>query len=206
MIIKARHHPLIYPFFTCYSVYQTRRNFKDVVISGDYQEKNLPLLLLSNHISWWDGFWAVYLNVKLFHRRFHFMMLEEQLRKYSFFIKSGGYSVKKGSRSVIESIEYTSELLSDNKNMVLLFPQGRISSMHQHSIIFEKGIERVLEKIKGKAQVIFMANIVDYFSYKKPSLFIYLKEYNNIDKETGTAEKEYNDFFSSCVNENLKIT
>jgi 1-acyl-sn-glycerol-3-phosphate acyltransferase len=140
MIIKAKHHFVIYPFFKFYAVYKIWRHFDRVFINGDYQEKNLPLLLISNHVSWWDGFWAMYLNMRLLHRKFYFMMLEEQLKKFSFFINTGGYSVKKGNRSIIESINYTIELLTDSKNLVLMFPQGKITSVYDRSIKFEKGI------------------------------------------------------------------
>ena len=64
----------------------------------DFNDRNLPVLLISNHISWWDGFWAMYINLKVLKRKFHFMMLEEQLRKYWFFNYTGGFSVNKKSK------------------------------------------------------------------------------------------------------------
>ncbi len=204
MIIKARHHWIVYPFFKFYAVFKIRRHFNKVIILGDFQQKNLPLLLISNHVSWWDGFWVMYINLKLFHKRFHFMMLEDQLRKFSFFINTGGYSVKKKSRSVIESINYTIELLSDSKNLVMLFPQGRITSIYDQSFQFEKGLERILKEVNDKVQIIFLANLIDYFSNQKPSLFIYLKEYNNMNTDIEKIQKEYNMFYSGCVAENIK--
>jgi 1-acyl-sn-glycerol-3-phosphate acyltransferase len=204
MIIKARHHRIIYPFFKFYAVYKIRRHFSDVSISGDFNERQLPLLLISNHVSWWDGFWIMYLNIKLFHRKFHFMMLEEQLRKFSFFINTGGYSVRKGSRTIIESINYTIKLLSDRNNLVMLFPQGKINSIYNQTFRFERGIERILKEVNGKIQIIFVANLIDYFSNEKPSLFIYLKEYDNPDTNVGSIQDEYNIFYSKCVAENIE--
>ena len=146
----------------------------------------------------------MYLNIKLLHRRFYFMMLEEQLLKFSFFINCGGYSVRKGSRSVIESINYTIELLSDKKNLVMLFPQGSITSMHNQSFHFQKGLERILKAVNGKVQIIFLANLVDFFSSEKPSLFIYLQEYNNLNNNIETIQEDYNLFYSGCVAENIR--
>lgn len=204
MIIKAKHHWFIYPFFKFYAVFMIRRNFHETVIVGNYLDKGLPVLLLSNHLSWWDGFWAMYINVKLLKRRFHFMMLEEQLKRYSFFINTGGYSVKRGARSVVESLNYTAELLTDNRNMVLLFPQGKITSIYDQNLVFEKGVEHILKKIEGKVQVIFMANLVDYFSEEKPSLFIYLREYDPEEHTTEKLQEDYNRFYSECVSANIK--
>jgi 1-acyl-sn-glycerol-3-phosphate acyltransferase len=204
MIIKARHHFIIYPFFKLYAVYKIRKHFHEVFISGEFREKGLPVLLISNHISWWDGFWAMYLNLKLLHRKFHFMMLEDQLKKYSFFINSGGYSVRKGSRSVIESIDYTVKILSDKRNLVLLFPQGTISSLYEQHIKFERGLERIMKEVQGRVQVIFMANLVEYFSQEKPSLYINIMEFDMADYSFKIIEKEYNVFYSASVAENIK--
>jgi len=203
MILKASHHPVIYPFFQLYSLWKIRANFHRVFISGDFHDKGQPVLLISNHISWWDGFWVVYLNIKLFHRVFYFMMLEEQLKKNIFLNKAGGYSVRKGSRSIIETLGYTAELLSDKKNLVLMFPQGKIESMHNQKIKFEQGIEHVLKKTEGKVQVLFLVNLTDYFSNPKPGLYMYIREHTGPDNSTETLQSEFNGFYASCVSANL---
>lgn len=203
MIYRASHHPIIYPFFQLYSLWKIKFNFHRVFVSGDFQEKGLPVFMISNHISWWDGFWVVYLNIKLLHRTFYFMMLEEQLRKNIFLNKAGGYSVKKGSRSIIETLDYTAELLSDKKNLVLMFPQGKIESMHNQNIRFERGIEHVLRKAKGKVQVLFLVNLIDYFSNQKPGLYMNIREYTGSDFRTENLQNEFNSFYASCVSSNL---
>ncbi len=206
MIYRARHHFLIHPYFRFYSVWKTKRKFHKVYLKGNFSDMGLPILLISNHFSWWDGFWAVYLNEKLFHRLFHFMMLEEQLKKHKFLNKTGGYSVKKGSRSIIETMDYTAQLLSDCRNIVLMFPQGEIRSMHSPEIPFEKGIEHVMEKIKGSIHFVFLVNIIDYFSSQKPGLYMYFREYTGHDFSTETLQEQYNKFYSECISENLKMT
>ena len=204
MMIKAKHHPIVHNFFKLYVPYIIRRNFHRVHVSGNYQEKNKPILVIANHISWWDGFWTVYLILKVFHRKFHFMMLEDQLRKVKIFSLTGGFSIKKGSRSVIETLKYTIELLSDNRNLVLLFPQGKITSLYDRSIHFEKGLERIIKEVNGKVQIFFQANLIDYFSHKKPSLFIYLKECDRLNPDIGNIQDLYNEFYAGCIEENIK--
>lgn len=204
MIYRAKHHFFIYPFFQKYGNWIIKRNFHDVIIMGEFRDRDLPLLLISNHMSWWDGFWADYLNIKLFHRKFHFMMLEEQLMKYRFFNKCGGYSIKKHSKSVIETLNYTAQLLADNNNLVLIFPQGRIESLYTKSLKFEKGLEYILRKIPGEIHILFSINLIEYLSNPKPTLFIYLKEHKG-STTIHELEKEYNDFYSSCISENMKL-
>ena len=199
MILKAKHHSFIYPFFKQYTLWKMKRSFSTVEIIGKINDKDLPVLLISNHISWWDGFWAMYLNLKLFKRKFHFMMLEDQLRKYWFFNYSGGYSVNKKTRTIIETIDYTAELLGNKENMVLIFPQGEIQSLHRQEFIFEKGVESILKRVENKIQIIFVANLIDYFSTPKPGIYHYIKEYSGENYHLTQIEVQYNQFYRECL-------
>lgn len=203
MILKASHHPLIYPFFILYTRLKIRQHFSKVLITGQYCEKHLPVLLISNHISWWDGFWAMYLDLKLFHRKFYFMMLEEQLKRHIYFNKTGGYSVRKSSKSIIETLNYTAELLADPGNIVLIFPTGEIESMHKQVHRFERGIEYILGKVTNEIQIIFLANLIDYFSNQKPVLFMFIEEYKGIDFRSEVLQAEYDRFYMECVASNI---
>lgn len=204
MILKAKHNFIIYPFFKRYSIWLIKRNFCSIRVIGDFQEKNLPVLLISNHMSWWDGFWAMYLNVKILKRKFHFMMLEEQLRKHFLFNYSGGFSINKKKRSVIESLNYTADLLNNSKNMVLVFPQGEIQTMHNQNFQFEKGVERILKDKAEKVHIVFMINLIDYFSSSKPGVYIYIQEYNDSIMDLGNIQNKYNEFHKKCI-KNQKI-
>ena len=130
------------------------------------------------------------------------MMLEHQLKKHWYFNKAGAYSINKGSKSIIESLDYTAELLSDNENLILIFPQGEIQSLHINDYKFEKGIDRILNKIDNEIQFVFMANLVDYFSSPKSGLFIYLKDYNYSSQTIEKIQEDYNSFISECKHKN----
>ncbi len=199
MIIKAKHHFFIYPFFKYYAVKIINKHFENIQIIGSIKEQNLPVLLISNHVSWWDGFWAMYLNLKILKRKFHFMMLEKQLRKFWFFNYSGGFSINNHSKSIIETLDYTAQLLENKENMVLIFPQGKINSMHNQEIVFQKGIDRVLKKINQKIQIIFVANLIDYFSNKKPSIYMYLSEFEYETFNFSDMQNAYIHFFKKSI-------
>jgi 1-acyl-sn-glycerol-3-phosphate acyltransferase len=203
-MVNSKHNTLIYSFFKIYTLWKISRSFRRVIITGEYNEDNKAILLISNHFSWWDGFWAMYLNLKIFRRKFHFMMLEEQLEKFWFFKYTGGYPVRKRTRSILESINYTIELLSVRQNLVLLFPQGRLESLYKNSITFEKGVSRIASAVAGKAQVIFVVNLVDYLSESKPSLCVYLKEFTIENQQAEGIEPAYNAFLSECISEQIK--
>jgi 1-acyl-sn-glycerol-3-phosphate acyltransferase len=206
MIRRAKHNYFIYNFFKLYTVWKIRRNFHKVLIKGEFADRKLPVLIISNHISWWDGFWAEYLNLKVFHRKFfYFMMLEEQLNKNNFLNYTGGFSIKKKSKSIIETLYYTAGLLENNRNLVLIFPQGEIQSLYNNSVQFDKGLEFILKKTTGKVHLVFLVSLIDYFSSQKPGLYMYYTEYHEEEMTIRALEKEYGLFYSQCRSGNIEM-
>lgn len=203
MILRAKHNFIIYPFFRWYAGFIINRHNSTVKIIGEFKDRNLPVLLISNHISWWDGFWAMYINQNVLHRKFHFMMLEEQLRKYWFFNFTGGFSVNKNTKSIVETLNYTSTLLTDKENMVLIFPQGEIQSLHNQNIQFEKGVERILKNKENAVQVVFSVNLIDYFSNPKPGIYFHIREYTEEGFDLQSIQENYNKFYAESVHKQM---
>ena len=123
-MIRARHIPFWLKFFNFYSNYMIKRHFHEVKIYGDTEQKDHAVMIIGNHFSWWDGFFVYYLNRMRFNKRFHVMMLEEQLSGRSFLNKAGAFSIRKNARSLIESLDYAASLLESPENLLLMFPQG----------------------------------------------------------------------------------
>jgi len=204
MILKAQHHTIVYPFFRWFSCWYTQRHFHQVIIKGDYDNQGKGVLLVANHISWWDGFWALYLSMKVFRKKYHFMMLEKELRKRWLFSFSGGFSIAQGAKSVIDSLNYSAELLKDKNNLVLMFPQGKLHSMHDDNFRFQKGVERILSKTQN-TKVVFLASIIDYFEHPKPDVNFYIKEYNSEHQSFTDIESAYRKFYKNSVEHQKQI-
>ncbi len=130
-------------------------------------------------------------------------MLEEQLRKNWYLNYTGGYSVAKNSRGILDSIGYTCELLQNSKNAVLLFPQGEIASMHDRNFAFQKGIVRILQQTKTDVQIVFIANVIDYHSNVKPTVNCFVYDYPGGCSLTEIQEG-YNIFYSKCIEKQIK--
>lgn len=203
-MLKARHHWFIYPYFKRFSRVKTKRNFKKKEIESDFEDRKLPVFFLLNHISWWDGFWAEYLNQKIFGRKYHVMMDEKQLRKHLFLNKTGTFSVNKNSRSLVETINYTTELLQNSDNFVLMFPQGEIQSQFQNQISFLPGAFKILQKCPHEIHLVFGANFVDFFSDKKAGLYSYVSEARKMPKNTEELNEMYQSFYEQSRNKQIK--
>lgn len=197
-MLEARHHPIVYPFFQYYTEYLLKSKFHSVRVMGTFLDRELPVLLIANHIGWWDGFWAMYLKRKVFKRKFFFMMQEEQLLRYRFFNRTGAFSVKKGSREIVRSLQYAREVLEDTKNMLLIYPQGRLQSIYQSEFFFQQGIERIVRNNEGRVQVVFSANLVDFLEHSKPTVTMYIKEFEGTFS-CEALQETYNRFYADSL-------
>jgi hypothetical protein len=140
------------------------------------------------------------LNTRILHRKFHIMMLEEQLRHRMFLNKAGAYSIRKGDRSVLESLQYTSALLGKKENLVVLYPQGEFESVYQQPVKFENGLKNIAAGVQNNFQLLFYVALVDYFSHRKPFLTTYLLEVpQEIALIQGGPESAYNAFLAECI-------
>jgi len=133
------------------------------------------------------------------------MMLEDQLKKNWFFRYTGAFSIRKSSKSIFESIQYSIELLQNPNNLLTFFPQGKFGSIYQQPLHFEKGLEWLLKNLKNEVQVIFVANQTEYFESAKPHLFMHFKTYDYNEKNFPEIESDYNEFFFSSSLKNIKL-
>jgi 1-acyl-sn-glycerol-3-phosphate acyltransferase len=185
-------------FFRFYTRRKLKKNFHRICIEHVPQSYDNSILLIGNHFSWWDGFIGYYLNFSILKKCFHVMMLEEQLENRLFLNKVGAFSIKKTSRSITESLKYASEILSNKNNLLLFFPQGKIETLYTKNFVFERGIERILKDLAEPPIIVFLVNLVDYFSYQKPTLFIRTMRYDG-ELTKAHIQMAYNLFSNECV-------
>ncbi|MCD8166736.1 MAG: lysophospholipid acyltransferase family protein [Bacteroides sp.] len=147
-MIKANHTFLGKQVCSFYAGYKLEQAFRTIEIRGDQADLQLPVLILANHFSKWDGFIQYRINRILYRRKFHVMMLEEQLLKHPILRKGGAFSVRKNSRESLESLRYTLGLLRNRNNLVLLFPQGKIETLYTEPYRFQSGISYLLKRLE----------------------------------------------------------
>lgn len=199
-MIRANHTRFMIKFSKYFTKILLGIFFGSVKYSGQYEEKELPILMVSNHFSFYDGFIQILLNFKVFKRRFNFMMLEKELSKNMLLTKVGASSISKGKRSSIASIDYAVEMLQDKENLFLFFPQGNIKSVYTREFTFEKGLlSHILENTKNDFQLVFNINLINYGTNLRPDLWVYY-ETQSISTNTTSeeVEKEFNRFAKAC--------
>ena len=153
----ARHAAWAHLLFRPYLDHLLRSSFHEVTLLGEppRADANLPVVLVGNHATWWDGFFPYLLNERLLHRRFHILMLEEQLARFPFFRRLGAFGISPGlPRSVLGTLRYAASLLERPGTLLVFFPQGELLPFRTRPLGFRRGLDRLLQLHGGPVTIL----------------------------------------------------
>jgi len=206
-MIYPKNNPIIFWAMHFYVKWRIKWHFREVRFNDIEVDKNRSLLLIANHYSFWDGLILHIVNTRLFKKRMHIMILEESMHQYWSFKYGGAFSVKKGSKDALKSLDYAAKLLDDPQSLVLIYPQGKLYSNFVTQVHFEKGVMRVIEKAGEKFQLVFAAAFIQYFRSTKPTATVYLKNEaaNFAGKSIAELQTAYQQFYDDKKLEQTEI-
>lgn len=195
-----RKNAFIYYFYSWYISYIINKNFRDFTHTKISITNDEAVLLLANRFSWWDGYILFQLNKRVFKKKFHVLVTAEDYQKTKYLKYFGAFAPEAKGKDLLETLTYAGQLLDDPQNLVLIFPQGKIRSMHVNQIAFEKGIMQVLNASQKKFQTVFAVTLVDYFNHRRPKAKTFLttwqaEEYVSLQ----LLKSEYNKHYDSAV-------
>ncbi|OOQ58857.1 1-acyl-sn-glycerol-3-phosphate acyltransferase [Mucilaginibacter pedocola] len=196
-MLYPKNNALMKWVFDTYVKRLVGKTFHEFLYNEVGVDSNKSVLLVANHFSFWDGLILYILNMKLLHKKFHVMILEDTAKREGMLRYAGAFSVSKNSRDVLESLNYAAEILNQPGNLLLMFPQGKLYSNFVSRVTFEQGLLKVMQKAEGKFQLLFAATFIQYFKHKKPSVTVYLKAddkgrgYQTIDELQSAYQQHY---------------
>ncbi len=187
--MKGQHSPFFRGLLDFYLQLKFKKGFQDVFFEIE-QTKNqlnpsLPILFVSNHMSWWDGFFISELQKKLVPRSSHFtVMLESELKKFPFFRKIGAVGlIPNDSFSVARSfLELRRLRRSLGAFSMVFFPQGEIRPQQYRPLGFQKGLDPLI-RLLHPIQVIPVALHIEPMKTPKPSAWIRTGRLRRSDQE-----------------------
>ena len=181
-MIQTQHAILADKIFYPYVIWLFKRHFYAIHVLGEIPDipADLPLLILPNHSTWWDGFFVYFLNKKIFKRTIYLMMLEEQLSKYRFFSKIGAYSIEpKSPKGISTSLGYTVSLLRQKSippPLICIFPQGSLEPWKTNSLDYKRGLSWILERYTGAVSILPLAIRCEFLYEQNPEVFFLFGE------------------------------
>jgi hypothetical protein len=205
-MLKSRNSPLLFKVCSWYLTLIVNRNFSGYSFNAPEVDHDEAILLLANHFSWWDGIFLFYINKRVFKKRFHVLVSQNEHHKYSILKYIGAFASEKQGKDTMDTLIYAGQLLNDPTNLVLVFPQGKIYSSHVSSINFEKGIMKIFNSSNKKFQVFFSTTVIDY-SRRRPFWRTQLQRWEGEEYVSlQLLKSEYNKHYHDTIrNQNIHL-
>jgi len=213
MIIKAR--PMS-PFWFKLSAFiigvVMKSKCKKLVINPVELKPDHSYILMCNHYSFWDGFFAVYMCRKAFFKKggmqkLYIMSVKKQMEKNKFLQYIGSFSIDPGKRSITESFDYAAEILAEPGNLLLFFPQGNLESAFIRYIKFSEGLYEIVTRIKGNCQLIWSSNLFEFYESFKPTISAHMMDCGtNHDFDFDALKQKVNEFHLDSIRKNVRYT
>ena len=207
-MLKANKSRWFEKIFSVYNRNLLKRRFHSLQVAGlDFlrnRNKEIPLIIYANHSSWWDGLIAFEISRKA--KMDAFVMMEEKhLRKLFLFRRLGAFSVvREKTRKALESINYASELLSENSGRTLwIFPQGEILPNDSRPLKFYNGISKIIEKFE-RINIIPLAIRYEFLGEFKPQIFVKIGQPDLIESKKLLNRKELTNDFENRLTQTLQ--
>ena len=188
-------------WFTWYSRRYLRRHFHTLRISRAGRAPvivQMPLVIFSNHASWWDALVGVVLKSELFSERIAFAPIDaRQLERYKFFRKLGFFSVEqKSPRGAVQFLRTAENILRTPNSLLVVTPQGRFADVRERPVRFEAGLGHLAARAES-AVFLPMATEFVFWEERLPEILVRFGEPVHVCS-THTADfdaKQWNNFF-----------
>lgn len=137
-----------------------------------------PLLVLANHVSWWDGFLVERLVRRLRpDAPLYTVMLERELARAPFLRLTGGLGLVPGSmagtRALLRTLER--ERARSRDLVVQFFPQGSIYPSRRRPLGFQDGF-RLVARALGDAVLLPVGIHLEPFNHARPTALVAVGE------------------------------
>lgn len=135
---------------------------------------HLPLLVVANHTSWWDGFILRAVQETLRPKdRLAVIMLAAELKRRPFLKWLGGMGLAPGSLASLRALARSlqEERASSSALTVVVFPQGRIWPSHRRPLGFQPGI-RLLARVLTPVTVLPVAIHLEPGRHPAPTAWV----------------------------------
>jgi 1-acyl-sn-glycerol-3-phosphate acyltransferase len=187
--IPAVSRPLL-NWFTWYSRHYIRRHFHSVRISrsGLPPATKLPLVIYSNHASWWDPLVGLVLKSEFFADRTLFAPIDAaMLGRYRMFAKLGFFGVEQHSRrGAVQFLRAAEAVLKSPQHLLAVTPQSRFADVRERPVRFEAGLGHLATRVERALFVPFVAEYV-FWEERLPEILVRFGEPVEVRREHTSA-------------------
>ncbi len=156
-------------WFTWYSRRYVRRHFHTLRISRagrPPETAGLPVVIYTNHASWWDALLCLVLKDEFFRERDAYAPIDAaMLGHYKMFRKLGFFGVqRKSHRGAAEFLRTAEAILRLPASLLVLTPQGRFVDLRERPVRFEAGLGHLAARTE---RALFVPLAVEYVFWEE---------------------------------------
>lgn len=171
-----RISPLLLNWFTWYSRRYIRRHFHSLRISLaglPPDARGLPLVLYSNHASWWDALVCLVVKQEFFPGHTAFAPMDAvMLERYKMFRKFGFFGVAQDSRQgALQFLRTAEAVLKSQDNLLFVTPQSRFADVRERPVRFEAGLGHLARRVECALFVPVVAEYV-FWEERLPEILV----------------------------------
>jgi len=137
--------------FSIYLRWYVRRHFHAIRVAnlGRIPRQAHPLILFSNHASWWDPLVGLLLAQAAMPERDHYAPMDETaLAHYAIFRPMGFFPVDNGSpRGAAQLLRAGSEVLSRQGSVLWITPESQFQDVRTRPVIFRPGLGALMARM-----------------------------------------------------------
>lgn len=167
----ALRHPGMVAFFTRIMERQMRGAFRAVRVAKPGVPDlpaGRPLVVYSNHPSWWDPAFGIVLLGRVFPNHQGFAPIEAaMLARYGFFRRMGFFGVEEGRRGAAAFLVASQKILADPRRTLWITAQGRFADVRERPLALRPGVAHLLARMP-EAVALPMALEYPFWSEKRP--------------------------------------
>ena len=183
--------PLLLRWFTWYCRGYLRRHFHSLRVSGaglPPDTHGLPLVIYTNHASWWDPLVGLVIKDTFFADRSLFTPIDAtMLARYRMFAKLGFFGVEQGSRrGAVQFLRTSESILQSPNHLLAVTPQSRFADVRERPVKFQAGLGHLATRVE---RAVFLPMVTEFVFWEErlPEILVRFGEPVAVRREHATA-------------------
>lgn len=200
--------PWLLGWFTWYSRRYLRRHFHSLRISRSGSApgfRDQPLVIYSNHASWWDPLVCLVLKAHRFPERQAFTPIDAAaLERYGILRRVGFFPVEQRSaRGAVQFLRTATAILKSPRNLLAITPQSRFADVRERPVHFEGGLGLLATRVDDAVFVPFAAEYV-FWEERLPEILVRFGEAVVVKSKTTSdrSSAEWTKLFETKMQQN----
>lgn len=203
-----RISPRLLGWFTWYCRRYLRRHFHSLRVSVNGlppDTRGHPLVVYTNHASWWDPLAGLVLKTEFFSERTLFSPIDAaMLARYRMFAKLGFFGVEQGSRrGAVQFLRTSEAILQSPQHLLAVTPQSRFADVRERPVKFRAGLGHLAMRVE-RAMFLPMATEFVFWEERLPEILVRFGEPVEVRREHATAFTH--DYWTDLFEQKLEAT